>query len=369
MAAVSEETGQVDLAKTRRYGDARKGLRPFKDGDVLFAKITPSMENGKSAVARGLVGGHGIGSTEFHVLRPSELVLADFIRYYISRRAFRNEARRHMTGTAGQLRVPAAYLANIEIPLPPLAQQAQIIARLEGQLSLVEAAASTIRAARQKLSRYRYRLLQSLLSGHSEWPEKRIGDVATVHIGATPSRQKAEYWGGRIPWVSSGEVRFSRIGKTRETITDEGRKGSSVELHPPGTVLLAMIGEGKTRGQAAILEIEAATNQNTAAIRVHDGQVLPEWLFYSLMGGYARNRRLGSGNNQPALNKQRVADIRLAVPPRDTQSRVIPQLERALSLIDSLESATAYAEARAASLRESLLASAFRAIDSAGPSA
>lgn len=363
MAAVTEETGRLDLAQTRRYGDARRGLRPFKDGDVLFAKITPSMENGKSAVARGLAGGHGIGSTEFHVLRPSEAILSDYLRYYISRETFRRDAARHMTGTAGQLRVPARYMANVEIPLPRVREQAQIVARLEGELSLLEAARSSMKRAKRKLVQYRYGLLESLLFGDSEWPQKRIGDIATVHIGATPSRQKAEYWGGGIPWVSSGEVRFSRIRQTREAITDEGLRRSSVELHPAGTVLLAMIGEGKTRGQAAILDIAAATNQNTAAIRVRDGDALPEWVFYSLMGGYARNRQLGSGNNQPALNKQRVADIRLAVPPRHAQSRVISEVERAVSLIEALETATTTAQRRAGSLRESVLTNAFRSID------
>lgn len=102
------------------------------------------------------------------------------------------------------------------------------------------------------------------------WSREFIGHVFSVHVGATPSRKNGKFWNGDIFWVSSGEVAFCDIHKTEETITSAGYENSSTEIHPPGTVLLAMIGEGKTRGQAAILRIPAAHNQNTAAIRVSE---------------------------------------------------------------------------------------------------
>ena len=89
-----------------------------------------------------------------------------------------------------------------------------------------------------------------------------LGTLFEISLGGTPSRKKQEYWNGDIPWVSSGEVAFSRIKRTREQITDVGLRDSSARLNPPGTVLLAMIGEGKTRGQPAILDIAASNNQN-----------------------------------------------------------------------------------------------------------
>lgn len=102
--------------------------------------------------------------------------------------------------------------------------------------------------------------------------------------------------------MSSGEVAFNRIKATRESISAKGLDNSSTNLHPPGTVLLGMIGEGKTRGQVAILDIEACNNQNSAAIRVSETDVLPEYVYSFLEKEYEETRRRGSGGNQPALN-------------------------------------------------------------------
>ena len=96
------------------------------------------------------------------------------------------------------------------------------------------------------------------------WCWALLGQAFGVYVGATPSRGVPEYWNGSIPWVSSGEVVFRRITSTRETITERGLRETSTEMHPPGTVLIGMIGEGKTRGQVAILEIAACNNQNSS---------------------------------------------------------------------------------------------------------
>ena len=100
----------------------------------------------------------------------------------------------------------------------------------------------------------------------SLWRWTKIGDLFSVYVGATPSRKNQKYWNGAISWLSSGEVCFTTINKTNETITREGLANTSTEVHPIGTVMLGMIGEGKTRGQAAITNVETCHNQNTAAI-------------------------------------------------------------------------------------------------------
>ena len=123
--------------------------------------------------------------------------------------------------------------------------------------------------------------VKSNLSGLPDgWIWSKIGAVFGVYVGATPSRKEPLYWGGKIDWVSSGEVGFCRIKNTREHVTDEGLNNTSTEIHPPGTVMLGMIGEGKTRGQSAILDIPACHNQNTAAIRVSETDCSPEFLYH-----------------------------------------------------------------------------------------
>jgi len=131
MSAVDEITQTIKEYEFRRLSSVKKGYTYFKEGDILFAKITPCMENGKVAIAKNLKNGIGFGSTEFHVLRPRDKVLAEWIFYIVGSHAFREEAERHMTGTAGQQRVPIGFLEDAKIPLPPLSEQKKIVAYLD----------------------------------------------------------------------------------------------------------------------------------------------------------------------------------------------------------------------------------------------
>ena len=130
-------------------------------------------------------------------------------------------------------------------------------------------------------------------------------------------------------------------------------------VHPQGTVLLAMIGEGKTRGQAAILDVAAAHNQNSAAIRLDPAVARPEWLYYVLMQRYAETRRAGSGNNQPALNKARVQSIEIPLPTLVDQDRIVSSIELSLTVLARLATTVGLALTRSECLRRSILESAF----------
>jgi type I restriction enzyme S subunit len=191
------------------------------------------------------------------------------------------------------------------------------------------------------------------------WIWSSIGQLFDVHVGATPSRAQPEYWNGDIPWVSSGEVAFCRLRDTREKITQLGLDNTSTELHPPGTVLLGMIGEGKTRGQSAILEIDACNNQNSAAICVSGSGLPPEYVYYYLQGRYEETRRMSSGGNQPALNKARVRTIVVPLSPLAEQKRIVTEVERRLSVIDELEMQVEVNLKRAERLRQAILKRAF----------
>lgn len=130
MAAVDERLGTITRREERPISKVSRGYTPFQNGDVLFAKITPCMENGKAAVARDLTNGMGRGSTEFHVLRPGNKVLGEFVYYFVRQPWFRELAKRSFTGTAGQKRVPKSFMENVLIPLPPLDEQRRIVGLL-----------------------------------------------------------------------------------------------------------------------------------------------------------------------------------------------------------------------------------------------
>lgn len=141
MNSVSE-TGAIDSGQTREYHEVKTGYTYFRENDVLFAKITPCMENGKGAVARNLCNGIGFGSTEFHVLRPiGHLTDSEWLYRLTSLPDFRINAEKNMTGSAGQKRVPTSFFDKFSVGLPPLALQqkyAKIVKQIETQKSLIK---------------------------------------------------------------------------------------------------------------------------------------------------------------------------------------------------------------------------------------
>jgi len=191
------------------------------------------------------------------------------------------------------------------------------------------------------------------------WKIARLGELFDVQVGATPSRKNVEYWNGTINWISSGEVHFNTIFHSNERITHEGLTHASTNVQPIGTVMLAMIGEGKTRGQAAILKTEAAHNQNTAAILVSETPCSSKYVYYFLQLNYDNTRRVGSGNNQKALNKERVRALRIPFTSFAEQDYIVDEIESRLSVCDSIEQTVDTALSQAEAMRQSILKKAF----------
>ncbi|MEZ5582802.1 MAG: restriction endonuclease subunit S [Candidatus Competibacteraceae bacterium] len=152
---------------------------------------------------------------------------------------------------------------------------------------------------------------------------------------------------------------FCVIKDTKEKITESGYRNASTEIHPTGTVMLAMIGEGKTRGQVAILRVPAAHNQNTAAIRVSEAGCISEYVYFYLLFQYELTRRLGSGNNQKALNKDRVSNMRMPFCSVAEQEKLVQILDEKLSVLDQLEQTLTQSQQHTESLRQSILKKAF----------
>ncbi|MBS0551071.1 MAG: restriction endonuclease subunit S, partial [Proteobacteria bacterium] len=128
MSAVDENLGAIASLEERPFSEVKKGYTPFCSGDVLFAKVTPCMENGKAAIAEGLRSGIGFGSTEFHVLRPNpELLAPEYLFHFVRQSWFRQQAASAFVGTGGLQRVPPGFLKRVRLPLPPLPEQQRIV--------------------------------------------------------------------------------------------------------------------------------------------------------------------------------------------------------------------------------------------------
>ncbi|MCK5941928.1 MAG: hypothetical protein KAI24_08180, partial [Planctomycetes bacterium] len=165
MAAVSEVAGQITAAEDKPYEEVRKGFTHFADGDVIWAKITPCMENGKSAVASGLTNGLGCGSTEFMVLRSHGAVLPAYLHRFMRQESYRRRAKRTMKSGVGQARVPKEFVLESEVPLAPLNEQRRIVAKLEALQERSDAAKEALDAIPPLLERFRQSVLAAAFRG------------------------------------------------------------------------------------------------------------------------------------------------------------------------------------------------------------
>ncbi len=346
MSAVDDLLGVIARPEQRPFSEIKRGYTFFIENDVIFAKITPCMENGKHAIARNLIDGIGFGSTEFHVIRPNENIIAEWIWHFVHQPYVLQNATNYFTGAVGQQRVPDSFLKSLEIPLPPLDEQRRIANRLNEQLAAVEsarkAAEEQLQAARQLSSAYLRDVFESELS--KKWQFKLIEDFAESCSGTTPSRTRSDYYDeGKIPWVKTGELKDGTIQDSKEHVTDLAIKETSLKLLPEKTLLIAMYGQGQTRGRTTIIAKPMTINQACFAIMPNesfDTEFVQFWFRYS----YDRLRKEteGRGGNQPNLNGQVLKKQKVLLPPIDEQKHIVKSLKEELDqsqlVIDKLES-------------------------------
>lgn len=179
MKAVEERTGRIDLHIEKRLAEVQRGYTPIKDGDIIFAKITPCMENGKVAIANNLKNGVGFGSTEFHVIRVGTMINRKLLFYFLLQDDYRHKAQRNMTGSAGQLRVPKSFIEDTMFPCPPSSEQNRIVAKIEELFSDLDAGVEALKKVKAQLVRYRQSVLKAAFEGKltEEWREANRGSV------------------------------------------------------------------------------------------------------------------------------------------------------------------------------------------------
>ena len=179
------------------------------------------------------------------------------------------------------------------------------------------------------------KLLRELCPNGVEY--KRIGDFAMCFPGATPKTTHPEYWeNGTIPWMSSGEVNQEEVTFTEKKITPKGYDETSTKMVPVGTVVIALAGQGKTRGKVAITRIPLCTNQSLCAIVV-DETVISKYLFHYLRSQYARIREISSGDGtRGGLNLKMIKAYVVPVPPIEVQEEIVRILDSYTEKIDEL---------------------------------
>lgn len=299
-------------------------------------------------------------SNEFPQFIPDTTrILPEYLYLFCTREATIRAVNAASTGSAAvsRNRFKEEYFLGFEIPLPPLTEQNAIVARWRKAKDEIAAARNRIesgktaidaqfladvglRSLRQMPTRKAFAVwwkdverwgvqmigMNALGRSKSPFPESHLFDLCSIGSGGTPSRHRPNYFGGSIPWIKTAEVKHEVITTTEETLTEEGLKNSSAKIYPKGSLIVAMYGQGATRGRTAKLGINAATNQACAVLSNFDPRIETDFLWYFLMSQYDNMRALASGNNQPNLNADMISNLRIPVPPLAEQQQIMERV-------------------------------------------
>jgi len=345
MEAVDAKRGKVNRIRSRPYAEVKKGYTYFVDGDVLFAKITPCMQNGKHFVAEGLIGGVGFASTEFHVLRHGDAIRAKWVYFYLTQPAILREAEYSFTGSAGQLRVPGSFLEELKIPLPPVAEQEKIVGILESEMGAVEkarqAALDRFEAARALDSAF---LREAFEFGDGKlppgWEWRALGDLCEVKRGKPITRKGITP--GDIPVIAGGQqpaYYHDQANRTGETIT--------------------VSGSGAYAGFVNFFDRPIFAS-DCSTLQAQGGNAQMMYIYMAMKWRQQDIYDLRLGSAQPHVYPKDVSKIKIPLPPLNEQRQIIATLNAKMAIAKQTRAA-AEAELEAIeALPAALLRRAFR---------
>ena len=261
-----------------------------------------------------------IGTMQY--LLPKKNVLPEYLCYVVR--------YMHLEKYFSGATIPHIYFRDYkseEFNLVPVDYQEEIVATL-GKIEAIVAARQRQLQKLDELVKARFIELFGGIHNSNKYPYKPIQELTDVISGGTPNRDVNEYWEcGTIPWVKTTELQNNLIKEVDEYITEKGLNSSSAKLVPPGTVLIAMYGQGKTRGMTAYLNIEACTNQACACILPSD-QINQTFLWKFLILSYDNLRGMAKGGNQPNLNGTIIKNYPILYPPIELQEQFAAFVEQ-----------------------------------------
>lgn len=327
------DTGDVQTDEIRKASEVKKGFTFFEEGDVLFAKITPCMENGKGGIARGLKNGVGFGSTEFHVLHPDpEKVSSEWLYYLTSWDEFRQQCARNMTGSAGQKRVPKSYLEHYKVHLPPLEEQRHIAALLDKVSDLI----AKRRAQLDKLDllvKARFvEMFGDPVTNPYGYPVHQLSDY--IEFLTSGSRGWAQYFSDEGEYfITIKNVKNCRItlNDVQHIVPPDNAEAKRTRVQE-GDLLISITADLGRTGVVTkeIAEHGAYINQHLTCIRLNQKEVLPLYVAYYMESEAGKGQF--QAKNQSAvkagLNFNSINTLRLMVPPKEQQGSFIDFVER-----------------------------------------
>ena len=412
-----DDVNRITEPKQLSGRDAPSRARQLVEaGDTVLSTVRTYLKN-TALVPDSLLG--AIASTGFCVLRPAAGVHPQFIFYRVLDQTFVDELSGLQTGTS----YPAVRDSDVRamsISLPPTAEQRRIVAAIDSYFTRLDAARAALERVQANLKRYRASVLKAAvggklvpteaelarkegrdyepadqllerilaerrarwesqekrrgtykkpvsadISGLSELPEGwvwcSVAQLAHVGTGSTPLTSKQQFYqNGTLPWITSSALNKPSITSPSSFVTEQAVREYRLLFYPPHTLLVAMYGEGRTRGKCSELLIRSTINQAIAAITMEgSASDCRQYARVFLNNNYEETRRLSSGGVQPNLNLGLVGQITAPLPPLAEQRCIVAEVERRLSVIQQAEATVEANLVRAERLRQSILKQAF----------
>ncbi len=324
------DNGIVDTTDQINFEDIQSGLTLFEKGDVLFAKITPCMENGKGAFVESLPTQYAFGSTEFHVLRPSHAVDGKFLYFYTLNSVFRAYAAENMSGAAGQKRVSSRFIKDTRLFLPPLPEQRRIAAYLDKTCAAIDAAIEKKQKQLEMLDELRRTKLHETFT-HNKWPVERIKDAAMkIGSGVTPEGGASSYLDDGIPLLRSQNVHFDGLRLDDVAfISEETHAEMAGSQLKPCDVLLNITGASIGRCTFVPEDFgEGNVNQHVCIIRGNH-KIDYRFLAAFLSSPIGQGQILSSftGASRQGLSHKELGFVRIPLPSLEEQREIVVVLE------------------------------------------
>ncbi len=330
MTSVNEYSQSIIIQEDKELSKVKNGYTYFRRGDILFAKITPCMENGKVAHAKNLKNEIGFGSTEFHVLRTGNEVLPEYVYLLVSSSSFRLEAETKMTGSAGQKRVPKDFIENYEIPVPSVEEQRAIVKILEDKLGKVKEAIELRKEAMVDTEKIVSSKINEIFSeGREKYFGVYLDKLATLvrgPFGGSLTKQMFTDKGYAV--YEQGNVIGDQVNNFRYFVSENKYNEMFRFSVKSGDILMSCSG---TIGKFTYIKndyIEGIINQALLKITPNLDQVSREYLQYALID-YLKNSigHIKGAAIKNIVSVKELKKIKIPVPDLDTQNEIVRKIE------------------------------------------
>lgn len=372
---VRTNNGGVCLRDKKRGKDiGTKKQNRVSKGQYIVSKI--DARNGAFGIIPNELDG-AIVTNDFPVFDVDNTIInTEFLLLVTTTKPFVAFAQSCSSGTTNRRRIDIDKFLEQEIPLPSLEEQNILVSAYS---DIIGNASSLQQSIVREDEEWKCYVRNSLFTDRSHEKEKRAGmylqfihfkevtewgiekikkragsglaskydilhikDVCKVNSGGTPSRSNKSYYQGNIPWIKTGEVLNEIIYDTEEHISEDAISHSSARVYPKGSLIIAMYGQGDTRGRTAKLGVDASTNQACAVLHhIDNGVILTDYLWDYIQSMYDDLRSLASGTNQPNLNAEKIKNYMLPIPPKEIQEGIVSYVSAAKARIHELQTKAA----------------------------